>query len=239
MMQHLFILVCGWLIPLAACLGQTFAITEVLPTGDSVYVRYYIDDAPEHRYYHVALNALVQNDTLPLKSLKGAIGDSIQAGSHEMVWLARQEWGRFRGSVTLLLEATPAFEFRKPAGDTALRPGEKLVVSWYGGNANQTDLQLFLYKGNQLVDTIGTAKQQIRYEWLIPKSTAPGKTYRVFAQEPDGNIEAFSPTFRIRSKLKWWYIAVPVAAAAGTAAFLLMPQDEPSPLPPPPGSGPD
>jgi hypothetical protein len=223
-MPKLLHILAFWIVFLPALLpGQQVQVTGFTVNGDQVEVRYALSDAPRSNAYFVQLFALRGKDTLQLREVTGAVGDSIREGSHLISWNARKEWGRFRGRITFLVKATPYFSFVKPSVDTTVRRGMPFTIQWYGANSRRTELVVELYRFGALVDTLATVQQAGAYTWLIPDKLDHGGGYRIRVTGPLGSgIDQFSPIFTVQRKTNPLIYIGPGAALAGGVLWLLL-----------------
>ncbi len=203
--------------------AQRISILETRVEGDTLVLSYNLEDAPRSQAYFIQIYALRGNDTLLLREVTGAVGDSIRSGTHEIVWLARKEWQRFRGKVTFYIKATPYFQITKPLNDTIIKRGVTFSVQWYGSNSQDKDLVIELYRYGAMLDTLAQVSNVTGFTWLVPDKIDPGPGYRFRVSDPsDPGIDKYSAAFTIHHKTPPITYIGPAAAVAGGLIWLLL-----------------
>jgi hypothetical protein len=201
---------------------------------DSVKIRYQLVDSMMNRSYRVAIFAIRDRDTVKLNLVQGAIGDSIQAGEHEVLWDARREWTRYRGTVRFELRALPNFSFVTPEEQITVRRAKGITLGWYGQNSTLDSIRIDLYRYDEFEQTVDRVKGRGDFAWRIPPKLALGEGYRVRLTNLDTNTKyGYSPYFTVDTRYPLWMkIAPPIAAVAGyftwLALRLLPPPDTPT-----------
>ncbi|MEM6803189.1 MAG: hypothetical protein AAF696_17415 [Bacteroidota bacterium] len=231
-----FFLLMGCVYP---CLAQNINITDLEALGDSVIIRYDLQDESEERTYTVRIFALIDSDTLELTQIRGSgLGKEISPGSYELSWNALAELERFQGDLSFYITAVPSFFVDNPVEGQRVKLGAPITFQWFGGNSYLDSLTLELYQYDTPIDTIVVVGRTSQYTWKVPKnkSIKPGEGYRMkFMGTPLTDIEGFSNNFVIKGNTPLWAIIAPIGAVlAGTAAYLIWGRQ---PLPPPDDDG--
>lgn len=183
--------------------------------GDSVRISYRLQDAFAARTYTVSLQAIIDNDTVPLKALSGSLGDSIRAGQHEIWWNPVQELGRYKGEVAFHLEALPDFYISAPDTGMVVKKGKPITFKWYGGNAQYDSLTLELYQYDKLLYEVDVVGSSLQYTWKIPSNLPQDAGYRFKITGQNTDIEAFSADFAIKRQYPPYMVYLPPILAAG------------------------
>jgi hypothetical protein len=233
-MKHLILFFFSFCLFLPQLRSQRISSLTASAAETSVQIRYTLSDTAADRWYRVSLQGIVDNDTVALAALSGDIGDSIQVGQHLITWDALAEYGRFRGSISFYLEVVPQFEMLPGETPASVKRGNPLPVVWYGGNSQEDQMTLVLYRYDDPVDTLTTVTQTDRYTWRVPNDLSPGSGYRIRVQGTDlTDIDDYTGSFTVKRRLPLWAIIAPAAAVVGTVTVLLLTSRQP--LPPPPG----
>lgn len=216
--------------------AQTITGFQAENMQDSVAITYTLVDSFPGRSYGVSLFGIRGTDTVALELLRGAVGDTILPGTHQIYWRSFEEWQRYRGPVAFYLRAMPNFSFSVPQKDNKVYKRDKPVsFRWYGQNAHQDSLKVELFQYDEKIDSLTTLADAYTYTWKIPMGLRQGEGYRIKLTGTDKTeLEAFSPYFAVKRRFPLYVlIAPPVAVVAGVVAAILLTR-EPLPLAPQP-----
>jgi len=191
---------------------------------DSVRIQYVLEDTLAANSYAITFYAIVGADTIRLRDLKGAVGNDIQPGKHEVTWQAYKEWNRFRGNIRFLIRALPNFTFITPSDSIAVRRASGVQFSWYGANSTLDTLRVELYLYNELQDTLAFLNNTGEFAWKVPPKTPLGDGYRIrvigLKKSP---INEYSPYFTVLPRYPLWTkIALGTAGVAGVVTYYLL-----------------
>ncbi|MEL6673924.1 MAG: GPI anchored serine-threonine rich family protein [Bacteroidota bacterium] len=214
--------------------AQDIEIISTELQGDSVMVRYTLSGPDLSRPYRVNLFGIMGQDTVALTRLSGKVGDSVAIGTHEILWDALAELGRFNGRIAFMITALPNFKFENPRKGSRFKKGEPVSFTWNGGNSHLDDLELELYQYDSRIDTLGSISQANQFTWQIPSSLKPGNGYRIKIIGTDKTgIDGFSQEFAIARNLplKTIYAASGILVGGGALLFLLLRKKLPPPEP--------
>ena len=231
-MKHVILFLFSFFL-LSSLWAQRISSLVASPAETSVQLRYTLSDTVDGRWYHVSLKGIIEKDTLVLSALSGDVGDSIQVGQHLITWDALAEFGRFRGSISFYLEVVPQFQMLYDQTPGSVKRGAPLPVVWYGGNSEEDQVTLVLYRYDDAVDTLTTVTQTDRYTWRVPNDVSPGSGYRIRVQGTDRTgIDDYTGSFAIKRRWPLWAIIAPAAAVAGVVTVWLLTRRQPLPTPP-------
>jgi hypothetical protein len=196
--------------------AQSISNVRAETVEDSVRISYQLNDPAAERTYSVAVVGILDNDTLELEYLRGDIGDSIRAGSHEVWWNFVAEMGRYKGSISFQVLALPDFYITSPDTGQVIKTGKPITLQWYGGDAQNDTLLLELYNYENRLDSIGTAYNATQYKWEIPNKYPPNEGYRIKVTGPNPDrISHFTNEFTIKRAYPRFGILVPPVLVAG------------------------
>ncbi len=183
---------------------------------DSVQLSYVLADSTPGRTYRVRYYAIREADTVLLRQVAGAVGDSVEPGPQVATWYAYREWQRYRGPVSFQVRAVPNFSFSRPEDETPVRRGKSLTFNWYGGNSTLDTLRVELYSFANLVDTLAYLNRTDEFRWKVPNRLPLGGGYRLKVIGLDtSDVSEFSPYFIVERR-------IPIAAQIGAAGAVLV-----------------
>lgn len=220
---------------ISSLFSQNISNVEAYVVGDSVLVKYNLNDPSPERTYSIRLYGIFENDTSLLRKTSGSVGDSIQTGEHEILWNAIEELGRFRGDMKFMVRALPAFYITNPEEGQIVKRTNPITFAWYGANSDQDALLIELYQYDEKLDTLAQVSYAGKYTWKVPRSLKPDKGYRikVTGTERTG-IESFSNSFTVKRKIPvYWIVGPALVAVGGVTALLIANGNKKQPLPPP------
>ncbi|RMG25245.1 MAG: hypothetical protein D6730_11235 [Bacteroidetes bacterium] len=209
-------------------------VTDVSTRIDGEYVTifYTLTDNEQMagRLYVVELYAIInQTDTVKLTKVEGDVGE-VQAGENYIQWNVKEEFERFRGSLSFEVRATPVFVITRPAEGSKFNRGGSYFLKWYGGGSHNDSLVLELYRNDEFVAVIDTVADEDKVLWHISPKLKVGKGYRIRIVGTDKtHIDEFSSEFVIRRKIPFWAQLLPFVAASGVGVYYLIRNPGPKP----------
>src|SRR5258708_14843728 len=113
-----FLLGVGLLIT-AVSTAQTVSIKKIELAGEKVLVFYDLEDNNPNNQYLLNLYSSKDNFATPLSKVKGDVGSEVKAGMNKKIeWTLRQEFGGFKGKISLEIRGKVFVPFAKLNFDT-------------------------------------------------------------------------------------------------------------------------
>ncbi len=198
--------------------AQSFENVESSFDGENVIITYdLVSDDPTSRY-SVTFYSSHDRYAIPLKSVKGDVGDGVLPGrGHVIVWDARNNLpADFSSEVTVKLKGAPtaAALTTEPLARSVYKKGEQVDINWKGGLLTDK-IVISLTRKNSIKKQLAVSLDNNHsYSWKIPDNISAGKNYGVTvtkAGETD-DLSKMQP-FRIKARIPIWLKVLPVVAA--------------------------
>jgi len=184
--------------------AQKVSISKVDLEGEKIIVYFDLEDANTNHEYLLNLYSSNDNYTEPLKSVSGDIGPEVKPGTNKkVVWNIRQEYGGFKGRISLEVRGrvyTPFVKLQNFSTKKSYKRGKTYNISWKAGSTNPIHLEL--YKGNLRMDGSMNHPNNGIYTLSLPKDAKPGKDYRLkISDSRNGDEIVYTPYFRVVPKV--------------------------------------
>lgn len=204
--------------------GQSIEIDRIDIRGNKIIVWYNLNDPNISRKYFINLYSSRDKFKSPLTRVSGDVGLDVVSGSQKKItWDITNELGNFKGSIKLEIRASIAAPFiylNNSSIKKSYKRGKEYPIAWASGNMSG-QINIELYKENELVWGIINLPNSGRFTWSVPKNLKKGKNYTLkFINAKDLNDYLYSSTFEIKPRTPFILKAGAVVLLGGGAAIL-------------------
>ncbi len=143
-------------------------------------VSYDLLGTDENQEYTVVIKYSGDNFVVPLKEIKGDVGENITPGLNKKIdWNATKQLGKFKGGVSFEITASLTFtpiKFIAPTKGEEIKLGKNYQVKWKGG-LPKTRLKMELLRNNALAYELPETTNIGTYTWKVPKTITSGEGF--------------------------------------------------------------
>ncbi|WP_119844905.1 Ser-Thr-rich GPI-anchored membrane family protein [Reichenbachiella sp. MSK19-1] len=140
----------------------------------------------------------------------------------------------FKGDVNFQIVATMVYApivIDTPSKPSKHKKGSMVQVKWHGGIEDEK-FSVDLYKNGVKQETLDANNEYGTYSWVMPRKQKKGKYKLAIQSDSNSSNRAFSPEFKIKSKVPFIVKVLPVLAAGAAAYYFLEVQGGESVTPP-------
>lgn len=184
--------------------SQNIEIDRIDIRGNKVIVWYNLNDPNTTRKYFINLFSSIDKFKTPLVHVSGDVGLNVLPGSEKKItWDITSEFGNFKGPIKLEVKgslAAPFISLNNTSIKKVYKRGKEYPVTWTSGNMSG-QLNIELYKENEMVWSIINLPNSGKYIWAVPKKLKKGENYTLkFVNSKDPNEYLYSTTFEIKPR---------------------------------------
>lgn len=217
--------------------GQELDSISMTFADGQVVVRYDFLTGEEGVDYELYLYGSHDNFSKPLLYTSGDVGKNIQIGKGKVIyWDAKKELGNFRGDFSLKIRGSkyiPFVTYQNIHENIKIKRGESFNIRWKSSTKADQVLLKIQRNGVPISDPISVDNLG-NFTWEVPANLKAGKGYSVQILDAKNLIrEETSKLFIVRRKIPLTFKVIPIAVAAGAAAYLLT-QEKDNGIPEPP-----
>ncbi len=203
--------------------AQTVTIDKVELAGDKIIVHYNLENSNSSSNFLLNLYGSNDNFSSPLAKVTGDIGSEVKPGPNKRIeWNIRQEYGNYKGKLTLEIRGKVYVPFVKLQNFTtaaSYKRGKVHEVLWKPGNNDPINVEL--YKGDQRIQGSMSQPNNGAFGLNIPTNTKTGSDYRLKISSAKNNDEIiYSSNFKIKAKIPLLLKVLPILAIGGVVAVL-------------------
>ncbi len=216
--------------------AQKLSIKKMELVSDMLIVHYEIDDSNFNNEYTVSLYSSTDNFSAPVTKVNGDVGQEVKPGERQVRWAIREEYGDYKGPLSVELRANVYIPFVRLKTFVASRGysrGKGYPVEWRPGNTNPIHIELF--KEAQRMQGELNHPNNGSYTINFASRLKPGKGYRLKmtdSKHPDDFV--YTEKFKVRRKVPLFIKVLPVMAGGYFAYQLVGGSGNENSLPPAP-----
>ncbi len=203
--------------------SQNVNIGKVELAGEKIIVHYSLQDSNPSNEYQLNLYCSNDNFSSALKKVSGDVGNEVKPGNDKKIeWKIRDEYGSFKGKISLELRGKVFVPFVKLQGfdvDKKYKRGKPMDIGWRVGSTNPINIELL--KGSQRVMGENNLQNNGNHTLYIPSNAKPGKDYRLKISDTRTNDIVYTSNFAIKPKIPLLVKILPILAIGGGATVLL------------------
>lgn len=204
--------------------AQSVEIDRIDIRGNKIIVWYNLNDPNLSHKYFINLYSSKDKFKSPLVHVSGDVGLEVAPGNEKKItWDITNELGNYKGSIKLEIRgsvAAPFIYLKNASIRKSYKRGKEYPITWASGNMSG-QINIELYKANELVWGIINLPNSGKFYWTVPKNLKKGENYTLkFINAKDPNEYLYSTTFEIKPRTPLVLKAGAIVVLGAGAALL-------------------